>query len=159
MAHALEIEIENHYQWYEPYPHDLWIRSAPPRKTRISKEALDLYCSPAPRETQVLLCRAPHNGFLTVHSEPTARRVSRQVPRVIVAFYVLGSVTTLLFAVLLAAAAFGTSVIHPFLALLGLVGGLGWLSTAWTDLFLWKRETVVDVRSANQPRKARAAGA
>jgi len=46
----------------------------------------------------------------------------------------------LVFATLLALSAMKVDTIHPFISLLGLIGGLGWLTTAWTDLLLWKRE-------------------
>jgi hypothetical protein len=65
-------------------------------------------------------------------------------PRAMIVFYSLGLTCTLAFAVLIALSALGTNLIHPFLSLLGLVGGLGWLTTAWTDLLLWKRERCLD---------------
>lgn len=65
-------------------------------------------------------------------------------PRAVTIFYSLGLICTLAFAVLIALSALGTNLIHPFLSLLGLVGGLGWLTTAWTDLLLGKREQSVD---------------
>ncbi|MDX6406569.1 MAG: hypothetical protein QOH70_4024 [Blastocatellia bacterium] len=65
-------------------------------------------------------------------------------PRAVIVFYSLGLICTLVFAVLIALSALGTNLIHPFLSLLGFVGGLGWLTTAWTDLLLWKRERCLD---------------
>jgi hypothetical protein len=64
-----------------------------------------------------------------------------KVPTAMVLFYGAGLICSLVFAVLLALSTMGVVVIHPFLSLLGLVGGLGWLTTAWTDLLLWKRES------------------
>jgi hypothetical protein len=61
-------------------------------------------------------------------------------PKPMIIFYVSGLLCSVAFASLLALSALGTNVIHPFLSLLGLVGGLGWLTTAWSDLLLSKRE-------------------
>jgi hypothetical protein len=65
-------------------------------------------------------------------------------PRAVIVFYSLGLICTLAFAVLITLSALGTNLVHPFLSLLGLVGGLGWLTTAWSDLLLWKRERCLD---------------
>lgn len=62
------------------------------------------------------------------------------LPTAMVLFYSLGLISSLAFATLLALSAVGVKTIHPFISLLGLIGGLGWLTTAWTDLLLWKRE-------------------
>jgi len=69
------------------------------------------------------------------------RRVVK-LPMAITIFYALGLACSLFFAVLLSLSATGINLMHPFLSLLGLTGGLGWLTTAWTDLLLWKREVV-----------------
>jgi len=61
-------------------------------------------------------------------------------PRAMVVFYALGLAFTAIFAFLIALSALGTTLLHPFLSLLGLVGGLGWLTTAWTDLLMWRQE-------------------
>ncbi|HTU47521.1 MAG TPA: hypothetical protein VMF91_20835 [Bryobacteraceae bacterium] len=80
-------------------------------------------------------------------SRPVSRELqkasaARRLPRTIVAFYVAGLGCSLAFAILLALSSMGVRLIHPFLSLIGLVGGLGWLTTAWTDLLLWKREII-----------------
>lgn len=62
----------------------------------------------------------------------------QKFPKSLVVFYSLGLVCSVGFAVLLAMSAFGTNLIHPFLALLGFVGGIGWLTTAWSDLLSLK---------------------
>jgi len=69
------------------------------------------------------------------------------LPTAVVVFYGLGLVCSLSFATLLALSALKVDTIHPFISLLGLVGGLGWLTTAWTDLLLWKREKPVGNRT------------
>jgi len=79
------------------------------------------------------------NYDLDVHREGVPF-TSKKLPGAMVAFYIAGLFCSLTFAILLALSAVGIKVIHPFLSLIGLVGGLGWLTTAWTDLFLWKRE-------------------
>ncbi len=61
-------------------------------------------------------------------------------PAAMSVFYSLGLACTIIFAILLAMSSMGLNLIHPFLSLLGLIGGLGWLTTAWADLLLWKRE-------------------
>jgi hypothetical protein len=61
-------------------------------------------------------------------------------PAAMSVFYSLGLACTIIFAILLAMSSMGLNLIHPFLSLLGLTGSLGWLTTAWTDLLLWKRE-------------------
>jgi hypothetical protein len=65
-------------------------------------------------------------------------------PRVMIAFYVSGLLCSLVFASLLALSAVGVNILHPFLSLLGLVGGLGWLTTVWADLLSWKREKLAE---------------
>jgi hypothetical protein len=65
-----------------------------------------------------------------------------KLPGAIFLFYALGLACTLTFAFLLALSASGHNVIHPFLSVLGLIGGLGWLSTAWVDLVLWKHHNL-----------------
>jgi hypothetical protein len=77
--------------------------------------------------------------------------VEAKPPRALVAFYGLGLGCSLAFATLLALSAVKVETIHPFISLLGLVGGLGWLTTAWTDLLLWKRENSLGHRT--QPNK------
>jgi hypothetical protein len=72
------------------------------------------------------------------------------LPRAMVLFYSLGLISSLAFATLLALSAVGVTVIHPFLSLLGLVGGLGWLTTAWTDLLLWKRERFLGAKTTTE---------
>jgi hypothetical protein len=69
---------------------------------------------------------------------PPVSQGQRAFPRSLVVFYCLGIALSISFAVLLALSAFGTSPVHPFLALLGFVGGIGWLTTAWSDLLLLK---------------------
>jgi hypothetical protein len=71
------------------------------------------------------------------HQSPA---VESKPPTAMVVFYGLGLACSLIFATLLALSTMKVDTIHPFLSLLGLVGGLGWLTTAWTDLLLWKRE-------------------
>jgi hypothetical protein len=61
-------------------------------------------------------------------------------PTTMSVFYSLGLICTIIFAILLTMSSMGFNLIHPFLSLLGLTGSLGWLTTAWTDLLLWKRE-------------------
>lgn len=68
-------------------------------------------------------------------------------PTAMMAFYALGLGCSLVFATLLALSAMRIDTIHPFISLLGLIGGLGWLTTAWTDLLLWKRENPVGNRT------------
>jgi hypothetical protein len=69
--------------------------------------------------------------------------IDTQFPKAMIIFYSLGLFCSLIFAALITLSALGTNLIHPFLSLLGLVGGLGWLTTAWTDLLLWKRERIL----------------
>jgi hypothetical protein len=77
-------------------------------------------------------------------------------PRALIVFYSLGLVSTIMFAALIALSSFGTNLLHPFLSLLGLVGGLGWLTTAWTDLLLRKREKCFDSSTSTSTTKANA---
>jgi hypothetical protein len=74
------------------------------------------------------------------------------IPRAMVAFYSLGLACSLVFATLLALSAAKVQIIHPFISLLGLIGGLGWLTTAWTDLLLWKRENPSAYKSSQEER-------
>ncbi len=67
-----------------------------------------------------------------------------KLPRAMVVFYAIGFLCSVTFASLLVLSSLGTTIIHPFLSLLGLVGGLGWLTTAWTDLLLSKREKLAN---------------
>jgi hypothetical protein len=71
---------------------------------------------------------------------PTDPVPAIKAPALMSAFYALGLLCTVVFAGLLALSSIGWNIIHPFLSLLGLIGGLGWLTTAWADLLLWKRE-------------------
>jgi len=71
------------------------------------------------------------------------------VPKLMIVFYILGLVCSVVFAALLALSGTGTNLIHPFVSLLGLVGGLGWLTTAWADLLLWKRENPIGNRTTH----------
>jgi hypothetical protein len=87
----------------------------------------------------------------------------REFPKSLVVFYSLGLVCSILFAVLLALSAVGINAIHPFLSLLGFVGGIGWLTTAWTDLLSLKagnswRAKKTSVNKSNQPPKAMTVG-
>jgi hypothetical protein len=68
---------------------------------------------------------------------PESKLSSPQAMRI---FSGLGLLIAVVCGVLLAFSAFGINLIHPFLSLLGLVGGLGWLVTAWVDLFVWRRD-------------------
>lgn len=77
-------------------------------------------------------------------------------PTAMVAFYGLGLGCSLIFATLLALSAMKVDTIHPFLSLIGLVGGLGWLTTAWTDLLLWKREKPIGNRTSSKASEANA---
>jgi hypothetical protein len=88
-------------------------------------------------------------GEISLAGVPTAPNPQKaRVPRAMVFFYGAGLVCSLTFSVFLALSAIGVTPIHPFLSLLGLIGGLGWLTTAWTDLLLWKRERVLDESSS-----------
>lgn len=81
-------------------------------------------------------------------------------PKSLVVFYTLGLVSSLGFAVVLALSALGRNLIHPFLALLGFVGSIGWLTTAWSDLLLlkagktWHQTTTP--KSANEAHRSEA---
>jgi hypothetical protein len=77
---------------------------------------------------------------------PTTTTEARR-PTAMVVFYGLGLACSLVFAILLALSAVKVNTIHPFISLLGLVGGLGWLTTAWTDLLLWNREKPIGNRA------------
>jgi hypothetical protein len=70
----------------------------------------------------------------------SARLAKPKVPTLMIWFYALGLISSLAFATLLALSTMHIETIHPFISLLGLIGSLGWLTTAWTDLLLWKRE-------------------
>jgi hypothetical protein len=59
-------------------------------------------------------------------------------PKSLVVFYSLGLIFSIIFAIFLALSASGINAIHPFLALLGFIGSVGWLTTAWTDLLSLK---------------------
>ncbi len=80
--------------------------------------------------------------YVTVaHEEPPIiPRRSSSFPKSLIVFYSLGLACSILFAILLALSALGINAIHPFLALLGFIGGIGWLTTAWTDLLSLKAE-------------------
>jgi hypothetical protein len=83
---------------------------------------------------------SPEESLTRPISGELARGSARKLPRMILAFYIAGLVFCLAFALLLALSSAGIRVVHPFLSLIGFVGGLGWLTTAWTDLLLWKRD-------------------
>lgn len=95
------------------------------------------------RKTQNITTPPPEaffaSGKTAMLTTPTteARR-----PTAMVVFYSLGLGLSFLFAVLLALSAVKIDTIHPFISLLGFVGGLGWLTTAWTDLLLWNRDNL-----------------
>jgi hypothetical protein len=73
-------------------------------------------------------------------TDPVHVPVQKKFPKSLVVFYALGLVFSILFAILLALSALGINIVHPFLALLGFIGGIGWLTTAWTDLLSLKAE-------------------
>jgi hypothetical protein len=74
-----------------------------------------------------------------------------RTPRAMIVFYGLGIFCCVAFASLLALSSLGTTLLHPFLSLLGFVGGLGWLTTAWTDLLVSKREKLVTRIEREEP--------
>jgi len=86
----------------------------------------------------VIYVRRSPNVMISVSEVTTTAQV--KLPKAMVAFYGLGLLCSLAFATLLSLSAIRIDTIHPFLSLLGLIGGLGWLTTAWTDMLLWKRE-------------------
>src|SRR5208282_1787056 len=59
---------------------------------------------------------------------------TRRVPRPMLVFCTIGLACSVAFGCLLALSALGRHVIHPFISLIGMVGGLGWVATAWADL-------------------------
>jgi hypothetical protein len=91
-----------------------------------SQENIDAYASPESR-----LKEAPN-------ADPPRSPGRQKFPKSLVVFYSLGLICSMGFAILLTLSAFGVQPIHPFLSLLGFVGGTGWLTTAWSDLLLLK---------------------
>jgi len=92
------------------------------------------------------LTTAGHFTFPT--PSPISPPAEPKLPVAMVAFYGLGLGCSLVFATLLGLSAVKVDTIHPFISLLGLAGGLGWLTTAWTDLLLWKRGKLIGNRTA-----------
>lgn len=90
----------------------------------------------------VIYVRRQNAVTAPVYKQPilTDPHAGPKLPKAMIAFYALGLGCSLVFATLLALSGMKVETIHPFLSLLGLIGGLGWLTTAWTDLLLWKRE-------------------
>lgn len=78
--------------------------------------------------------------YVTVaHDEPEIiSGKSSNFPKSMIVFYSLGLVFSIVFAIFLTLSAFGVRAVHPFIALLGFIGGVGWLTTAWTDLLSLK---------------------
>jgi hypothetical protein len=124
-------------------------------KAGASAQATELAYRVALLEKKLEKLRMPEVQYVHISSEVTWEPLSQRAeilnvisiskfPRAVIVFYSLGLIFTLAFAVLIALSALGTNLIHPFLSLLGLVGGVGWLTTAWTDLLLWKREKCLD---------------
>jgi hypothetical protein len=64
----------------------------------------------------------------------SAAEDTRRVPRPMLVFSAVGLACSVAFGCLLALSALGRQVIHPFISLIGMVGGLGWVATAWADL-------------------------
>jgi hypothetical protein len=128
---AIHLEMAKQAHW--PNPEDVALRLA-------SLEAMRRVMLTNHRGYPVVQYVSVSQPRLTVPATIPAERRYR-FPKSLVVFYCLGLVFSLSFAILLALSAFGTSLIHPFLALLGFVGGIGWLTTAWSDLLLLKAET------------------
>jgi hypothetical protein len=49
-------------------------------------------------------------------------------------FYLSGLACSIIFGVFLALSSLGIRIVHPFISLVGMVGGLGWVTTAWADV-------------------------
>jgi len=134
----------HHHKWEAPPDPRLWLESPRHAKShnRIPHEVLEFFHREHrdtlhPSEVR----RALRQGFTVSAGNTFApTRIVIRLPGMMIVFYVLGFALTFIFATLLALSAAGSSLIHPFISLLGLLGGLTWLSTAWTDLVLWKRE-------------------
>jgi hypothetical protein len=136
--------LENYrHSWEAPCdPRDEWLKgTAHGRSDSKMPEVSEFLGGRRNTLTPVQLRKLQAQRF-TLSEQPAWARAIK-VPGAVVIFYVLGLACVLTFAALLALSANGNHVIHPFLSLLGLIGGLGWLSTAWTDLILWKREKLI----------------
>jgi hypothetical protein len=57
-----------------------------------------------------------------------------KIPKPMIVFYTCGLLCSIGFAILLALSAAGIRVLHPFLSLIGMLGGLGWVTTALRDI-------------------------
>jgi hypothetical protein len=137
--------IENYRNaWEAPCdPRDEWLDGGPHgRSNSEMAEVSEFFGKRRNTLTPVQLRKLQAQRLIVSQQEPDWIRAIK-VPGSVVIFYVLGLACVLTFAVLLALAASGHRLIHPFLSLLGLIGGLGWLSTAWTDVILWKRERLI----------------
>ncbi len=86
-------------------------------------------------------------GYIRPEDASAIPLTQPKLPTAMIVFYGLGLGCSLMFATFLALSALKVETIHPFISLLGLVGGLGWLTTAWTDLLLWKREKPIGYRT------------
>jgi hypothetical protein len=135
-------DIHQHKWEAAPDPR-LWLESSKHTKShnRIPQEVLEFFHREHgdtlhPSEVR----RALRKGFTVSTNTFAPARIVIRLPGVMIVFYVLGFAITFIFATLLALSAAGSNLVHPLISLLGLVGGLTWLSTAWTDLVLWKRE-------------------
>jgi len=147
---AIQLEMARQMRW--PFPNDELLEDLSSKiaclEKRFREELADDAAIQKERSVVQYVERLPGDSLATpvgiLPSTVSVDRIAqvRRLPRAIVAFYTAGLVCSLVFAILLTLSSTGTNLIHPFLSLIGFVGGLGWLTTAWTDLLLWKREII-----------------
>lgn len=150
-------EIRQH-GWEAPRDPRQWLEPSKQAKSRnkISPDVFEFFHHKRTDELHpVEVRRVLQQGFKVSPGTPSIRTI--RLPSGIIIFYVLGFAFTLVFAALLALSAGGLAIVHPLLSLVGLVGGLTWLSTAWTDLVLWKREKLSVEQSARETETAKTA--